>query len=221
MNNSTTININLELQLFGVLFILFKFEPQIKDRSARTYIRKNLLRFITNFNFQNRKELLKKLINQVILNLIEYYQNFLLLSIKDIDDNYKIINNFPLNLSENDIMELISDDTLSCLEFFNIIINNFLEKDLKIYLIDLLYNNFLCKYILEEIINLANDISYKARSTLLIEYIYFLSKSIKNYDINILLMILIIVKLYQNQIIIMNLFVLFSLLFLNQIIPIF
>ena len=186
MNNSTTININLELQLFDILFILFKFEPQIKDRSARAYIRKNLLRFITNFNFQNRKELLKKLINQVILNLIEYYQNFLLLSIKDIDDNYKIINNFPLNLSENDVMELISDDTLSYLEFFNIIMNNFLEKDLKVYLIDLLYNNFLCKYILEEIINLANDISYKARSTLLIEYIYFLSKSIKHYDINIL-----------------------------------
>ena len=186
MNNSTTININLELQLFDILFILFKFEPQIKDRSTRAYIRKNLLRFITNFNFQNRKELLKKLINQVILNLIEYYQNFLLLSIKDIDDNYKIINNFPLNLSENDVMELISDDTLSYLEFFNIIMNNFLEKDLKVYLIDLLYNNFLCKYILEEIINLANDISYKARSTLLIEYIYFLSKSIKHYDINIL-----------------------------------
>ena len=186
MNNSTTININLELQLFDILFILFKFEPQIKDRSARAYIRKNLLRFITNFNFQNRKELLKKLINQVILNLIEYYQNFLLLSIKDIDDNYKIINNFPLNLSENDVMELISDDTLSYLEFFNIIMNNFLEKDLKVYLIDLLYNNFLCKYILEEIINLANDISYKARSTLLIEYIYFLSKIIKHHDINIL-----------------------------------
>ena len=186
MNNSTTININLELQLFDILFILFKFEPQIKDRSARTYIRKNLLRFITNFNFQNRKELLKKLINQVIVNLIEYYQNFLLLSIKDIDDNYKVINNFPLNLSENDVMKLISDDTLSYLEFFNIIVNNFLEKDLKVYLIDLLYNNFLCKYILEEIINLANDISYKARSTLLIEYIYFLSKSIKHHDINIL-----------------------------------
>ena len=186
MNNSTTININLELQLFDILFILFKFEPQIKDRSARAYIRKNLLRFITNFNFQNRKELLKKLINQVIVNLIEYYQNFLLLSIKDIDDNYKVINNFPLNLSENDVMKLISDDTLSYLEFFNIIMNNFLEKDLKVYLIDLLYNNFLCKYILEEIINLANDISYKARSTLLIEYIYFLSKSINHYDINIL-----------------------------------
>ena len=187
LNNSTTININLELQLFDILFILFKFEPQIKERTSRTYIRKNILRFINNFNFQNRKELLKKLINQLILNLIEYYQNFLLLSIKEINDNYKIINNFPLDLSENDIMELISDDTLSYLEYFNIIVNNFLEKDLKEYLIDLLYNNFLCKYILEEIINLSNDISYKARSTLLIEYIYFMSKSIKNYDINVLL----------------------------------
>ena len=186
MNNSATININLELQLFDILFILFKFEPQIKDRTSRACVRKNILRFINNFNFQNRKELLKKLINQAILNLIEYYQNFLLLSIKDLDDNYKLMNNFPLDLSENDIMQLISDDTISYLEYFNIIINNFLEKDLKIYLIDLLYNNFLCKYILEEIINLANDISYKARSTLLVEYIYFLSKSIKNYDISVL-----------------------------------
>ena len=94
MNNSTTININLELQLFDILFILFKFEPQIKDRSARAYIRKNLLRFITNFNFQNRKELLKKLINQVILNLIEYYQNFLLLSINFFARYNHIINSF-------------------------------------------------------------------------------------------------------------------------------
>ena len=187
LNNSATININLELQLFDILFILFKFEFQIKDRTSRAYIRKNLLRFINNFNFQNRKELLKKLINQVILNLIEYYQNFLLISIKDLNDNYKIENNFPLDLSENDIIQLISDDTLSYLEFFNIIINNFLENDLKIYLIDLLYNNFLCKYILEEIINLSNDIRYKARSTLLIEYLFLLSKSIKNYDINVLL----------------------------------
>ena len=34
--------------------------------------------------------------------------------------------------------------------------------------------------------NLSNDKSYKARSTLLIEYIYFLSLCIKNYDINVL-----------------------------------
>ena len=187
LNNSTTININLELQLFDILFILFKFEYQIKDRISRAYIRKNLLRFINNFNFQNRKELLKKLIYQVILNLIEYYQNFLLISIKDLNDNYKIANNFPLDISENDIIQLISDDTLSYLEFFNIIINNFLESDLKTYLIDLLYNNFLCKYILEEIINLSNDIRYKARSTLLIEYLFFFTKSVKNYDINVLL----------------------------------
>ena len=187
LNNSATININLELQLFDILFILFKFEYQIKDRTSRAYIRKNLLRFINNFNFQNRKELLKKLIYQVILNLIEYYQNFLLISIKDLNNNYKIANNFPLDISENDIIQLISDDTLSYLEFFNIIINNFLESDLKTYLIDLLYNNFLCKYILEEIINLSNDIRYKARSTLLIEYLFFFSKSVKNYDINVLL----------------------------------
>ena len=65
LNNSATININLELQLFDILFILFKFEFQIKDRTSRAYIRKNLLRFINNFNFQNRKELLKKLINHI------------------------------------------------------------------------------------------------------------------------------------------------------------
>ena len=186
MDNSTTINFNLEMQIFDILLILFKYEPQIKDRTSRAYIRKNILRFINNFNPQNRKELFKKLINQVISNLIEYYQNFLLLGIKDIDKNYKITNNFPIDLTENEIIKLISDDTLSYLQYFNMIINNCLETELKMYLIDLLYNNFLCKYILEEIINLANDTSYKARSTLLIEFIYFLSKSIKNYDINVM-----------------------------------
>ena len=186
IENSSTLNINLELQLLDILFILFKFEPQIKDRTSRTFIRKNLLRFFHNFDFQNRKELIKKFINQSILNLIEYYQNFLLLCIKDLDNNYKIMNNFPLDSTENDIMQLTSDDTISYLQFFNILINNFLDNELKLYLIDSLYNNFLCKYILEEIINLSNDNSYKARSTLLIEYIYFLSLCIKNYDINIL-----------------------------------
>ena len=186
IENSSTLNINLELQLLDILYILFKFEPQIKDRTSRTFIRKNLLRFFNNFNFQNKKEIYKKFINQSILNLVDYYQNFLLLCIKDLDNNYKIINNFPLDLTENDIMQLTSDDTISYLQFFNILINNFLDNELKIYLIDLLYNNFLCKYILEEIMNISNDQSYKARSTLLIEYIYFLSLCIHNYDINIL-----------------------------------
>ena len=186
IENSTTLNINLELQLLDILFILFKFEPQIKDRTSRTFIRKNILRFFNNFNFQNKNEIYKKFINQTILNLVEYYQNFLLLCIKDLDNNYKIINNFPLDLTENDIMQLTSDDTISYLQFFNILINNFLDNELKIYLIDLLYNNFLCKYILEEIMNISNNQSYKARSTLLIEYIYFLSLCIKNYDINVL-----------------------------------
>ena len=187
MNNSSTININLELLLFDILYILFKFEYQIKDRASKALIRKNLLIFINNFKFQNRKELLKKLINKLITNLIEYYKNFILLSIKDLDDNYKLINNFPLDLSEKEIIQLVSDDTLSFLYFFDMISNNFLENDLKFYLIDLMYNTFLYKYILEEIINLSNDINNKARSSLLVEYLFFMSKSIKNYDMNLLL----------------------------------
>jgi hypothetical protein len=46
VNDSTTININIELLLFDILINLLKFEHQIKDRTSRTLIRKNLLRFI-------------------------------------------------------------------------------------------------------------------------------------------------------------------------------
>ena len=184
VNDSTTININFELLLFEILLNLLKFEHQIKNRTSRTLIRKNLLRFINNFDFPNKKELLKKIINYLISNLIDYYQNFLLLSIKKIDNNYKIVNNFPLEINEKEIIQITTDDNISYLQFFNILSFCFSEYDLKNYLLDLLFNNFFCQYILEEIINLSNDISYQARSTLLIEYIYFLSKYIKNYDIN-------------------------------------
>ena len=184
INDSTSININLELLLFEILINLFKFEHQIKNRSSRALIRKNILRFINNFDFPNKKEMYKQIINYLISNLIDYYQNFLLLSIKKLDDNYKIINNFPLEINENEIMQITTDDNISFLQFFNILTFSFTETDLKYYLIDLLFNNFFCQYILEEIINLSNDISYKARSTLLIEYIYFFSKYIKNNDIN-------------------------------------
>lgn len=183
VNDSTTININFELLLFEILINLLKFEHQIKDRKSRALIRKNLLRFINNFNFPNKKESMQKIINYLLSNLIDYYQNFLLLSIKKIDDNYKKINNFPLEINEDDIIQITTDDTISYLQFFNILSFSFSQYDLKDYLLDLLFNNFFCQYILEEIINLSNDISYQARSTLLIEYIYFLSKYIKNYDI--------------------------------------
>jgi hypothetical protein len=75
---------------------------------------------LNNFNFPNKEELMKKIINYLISNLIEYYQNFLLFGIKKIDDNYKIINNFPLDINENDIIQITTDDTISYLQFFNI-----------------------------------------------------------------------------------------------------
>ena len=184
VNDSTTININIELLLFDILINLLKFEHQIKDRTSRTLIRKNLLRFINNFEFPNKKESMEKVINYLISNLIDYYQNFLLLSIKKIDNNYKIFNNFPLEIDENDVIQITTDDTISYLQFFNILSFSFSQYNLKDYLLDLLFNNFFCQYILEEIINLSNDISYQARSTLLIEYIFFISKYIKNYDIS-------------------------------------
>ena len=184
INDSSTININFELLLFEILINLFKFEHQIKNRTSRTLIRKNLLRYINNFDIPNKKELMQKVINYLINNLIDYYQSFLLLSIKKIDNNYKIVNNFPLDISENDIIQITTDDNISYLQFFNILSFCFSELELKNYLMDLLFNNFFTQYILEEIINLSNDISYQARSTLLIEYIFFLSKYIKNYDIN-------------------------------------
>ena len=96
--------INLDLLLYEILLNLLKFEHQIKDRTSRSLIRRNLLRFLNNFNFPNKEDLMKKIINYLISNLIEYYQNFLLLGIKKIDDNYKIINNFPLDINENDII---------------------------------------------------------------------------------------------------------------------
>lgn len=184
VNDSTTININIELLLFDILINLLKFEHQIKDRTSRTLIRKNLLRFINNFEFPNKKESMEKVINYLISNLIDYYQNFLLLSIKKIDNNYKIFNNFPLEIDENDVIQITTDDTISYLQFFNILSFSFSQYNLKDYLLDLLFNNFFCQYILEEIINLSNDISYQARSTLLIEYIFFISKYIKNYDLS-------------------------------------
>ena len=184
INDSTTININFELLLFEILINLFKFEHQIKDRTSRALIRKNLLRYINNFEIPNKKELMQKIINYLINNLIDYYQSFLLLSIKKIDNNYKIVNNFPLDISENDVIQITTDDNISYLQFLNILSFCFSEYELKNYLMDLLFNNFFCQYMLEEIINLSNDISYHARSTLLIEYIFFLSKYIKNSDIN-------------------------------------
>ena len=70
VNDSTTININLELLLFEIVLNLLKFEHQIKNRTSRALIRKNLLRFLNNFNLPNKKELMKKIINYLIYNLI-------------------------------------------------------------------------------------------------------------------------------------------------------
>ena len=180
-------NPNFNFELFDIFITLFKYEQQIKNREVKSLLRKNLLTIINFFKINESEKgvgYFKKLIANTIYNLTEYYINYLELSNKEIDNSYKLFNDLPLALTENEILKLNSEDVISYIKFFNMLSYNFSSKnDLKEFFFTLLINNFFCENILEEIINLSNDISYQLRSVLLIEYLYYFVKYINNISI--------------------------------------
>ena len=180
-------NPNFNFDLFDIFIVLFKYEQQIKRREVKSLLRKSLLKIMNFFKIIESEKGIgyyKKLITNSIYNLTEYYTSYLELSNKEIDNSYKLFNDLPLNLTENDILKLNSEDIISYIKFFSLLSYNFSSKnELKEHFFSLLINNFFCENILEEVINLSNDISYQLRSVLLIEYLYYFVKYINNTSI--------------------------------------
>ena len=156
-------NFSFDSNLFELIITLFSIEHSFKNRENKTIIRKSLLKCLNLDNFYT-----------VNVSLIE-----ILLDI----DKFLKTQSLPKGANQDDIPLILCDDTISYLLFFSMITHCFSKSNLKDYLSNILFNNFFCKYIQRDIISISNEISLKSKSHKILEFIYYITKYINNYEI--------------------------------------
>ena len=173
--------VSFDSNLFELIISLFSIEHSFKNRENKTIIRKSLLKCLNLENFYTVNiSLIERLLDTLVNNLIAYYESFVLFNI---DKYLQTEKSLPKNPSQEDISKLLSDDTISYLLFFSMITHCFSIGDLKDYLSNILFNIFFCKYIQRDIISLSNEITKKSKSHRILEFIYFITKYVNNYEI--------------------------------------
>ena len=180
-NQDGDYTVSFDSNLFELIISLFSIEHSFKNRENKTIIRKSLLKCLNLENFYTVNiSLIERLLDNLVSNLIAYYESFVLFNI----DKYLLTEkNLPKNITQDEIIKILSDDTISYLLFFSMITHCFSIGDLKDYLSNILFNTFFCKYIQRDIISLSNEISKKSKSHRILEFIYFITKYVNNYEI--------------------------------------
>ncbi len=180
-NQDANYTVSFDSNLFELIISLFSIEHSFKKRENKTIIRKSLLKCLNLENFYTVNiSLIEKLLDTLVNNLIAYYESFVLFNIDKFLQTEKTL---PKNATQEDIPKILSDDTISYLLFFSMITHCFSIGDLKDYLSNILFNTFFCKYIQRDIISLSNEISKKSKSHRILEFIYFITKYVNNYEI--------------------------------------
>ena len=173
-------NFSFDSNLFELIITLFSIEHSFKNRENKTIIRKSLLKCLNLDNFYTvNVSLIEILLDNLVNNLIAYYEDFVLFNI----DKFLKTQSLPKGANQDDIPLILCDDTISYLLFFSMITHCFSKSNLKDYLSNILFNNFFCKYIQRDIISISNEISLKSKSHKILEFIYYITKYINNYEI--------------------------------------
>ena len=178
--NSTEVNINFDAKLFELIIALFSIENSLNNRESKSIIRRSLLKCLNLENFYTVDiSMIEKLLDVLINNLIYYYQKFVLFDI----NKFLINNTLPKGANYDDIFRIICEDVISYLKFFSMITHCFSKNDIKNYLSNLLFNNFFCEYIQKDIMEVSNNISYITSSMRVLQFIYFITSYVNNYEI--------------------------------------
>ena len=178
--NSTAVNINFDAKLFELIIALFSSENSLNNRESKSIIRRSLLKCLNLENFYTVDiSMIEKLLDVLISNLVYYYQKFVLFDI----NKFLIYNTLPKGANYDDIFRIICEDVISYLKFFSMITHCFSKNDIKNYLSNLLFNNFFCEYIQKDIMEVSNNISYITSSMRVLQFIYFITSYVNNYEI--------------------------------------
>ena len=178
--NSTEININFDAKLFELIIALFSIENSLNNRESKSIIRRSLLKCLNLENFYTVDiSMIEKLLDVLINNLVYYYQKFVLFDI----NKFLINNSLPKGANYDDIFRIICEDVISYLKFFSMITHCFSKNDIKNYLSNLLFNNFFCEYIQKDIIEISNNVTYSTSSMRVLQFIYYITSYVNNYEI--------------------------------------
>jgi hypothetical protein len=179
-NNSTEIYINFDAKLFELIIALFSIENCLNNRESKSIVRKSLLKCLNLENFYTVDiAMIENLLEVLISNLIYYYQNFVLFDI----NKFLINNKLPKGANYDDMFRIICEDVISYLKFFSMITHCFSKNEIKNYLSNLLFNNFFCEYIQKDIIEVSNNVSVTNSTMRVLQFIYFITCYVNNYEI--------------------------------------
>lgn len=175
--NSNTFDSNL----FELIIQLFALEFKYNSRETKANIRKSLMKCLNLYNFYTvNVSLIERLLEILIENLRSYYENFVLF---DIGKYLQMNKNIPKGASGEDLSLITKDDTICYLKFFSMITHCFAKSDLKAYLSNMLFNNFFCVCLQRDIIALASNMVFDGKTTKILEFIYYITVHVTNYEI--------------------------------------
>lgn len=190
-NNSIEEENNFDSALFELIIEIFSKEHLMILRENKAKTRKTLLLCLNLDNFYTIKlSYIEKMIEYLVENLLRYYENYKLFQI----DTFLSSGNKQTlmilkkeKISNKDLASLFTQDLVSYLRYFSIILHCFSAKEIKTFLSNLLFNKLFLEYIQKDFLNIYIVSENERKLTRVMEFIYYFTKHIKNKEVTQLL----------------------------------
>ena len=167
MSNEYHYHRSFDTNMFDLIIQLFNNEHTITSSSNKSAVRTLLFKCINFDNFHSvGPNLMENLLVILVSNLVSYYKKYISSS------------------STAESLSLNEGDTVSYLKFLDALTYSFPKNELKTYLSNILFNNFLCEHIQTDIIALTFNINFDTKITYILRFIHLLTLHITSAELN-------------------------------------
>ena len=157
---------SFDSNMFDLIIQLFSNEHTITSVTNVNTVRTLLFKCINFDNFHSLgPNLMENLLVILVSNLITYYTKYITTS------------SSSTAINESNVV-------VSYMKFLNAITYSFPKYELKTYLSNILFNNFLCEHIQSDIIALTFNINFDTKITSILRFIYLLTLHITSTELN-------------------------------------
>jgi hypothetical protein len=182
---------NFDSALFELIIEIFSKEHIMTQRENKSKTRKTLLLCLNLENFYTIKlSYIEKMIEYLVENLVRYYENYKLFQVDKFlsNTNKQILQIFKKEkITNEELSNLFTQDLISYLRYFSIILHCFSAKEIKTFLSNLLFNKLFLEYIQKDFLNIYIVSENERKLVRVMEFIYYFTKHIKNKEITQLL----------------------------------
>ena len=169
-DNSIHYHRSFDSNMFDLIIQLFNNEHTLTSSSNKSTMRTLLFKCINFDNFHSvGPNLMENLLVVLVSNVISYYKQY-------ISSSSSSTTSESLSLNEANVV--------SYLKFLDAITYSFPKNELKTYLSNILFNNFLCEHIQTDIIALTFNINFDNKITNILRFIYLLTSHITSNELN-------------------------------------